>query len=130
VQLRLLRQRVVMAVQTAQAHVLFHRLHYALPGWDAAAERRNAQDELHSAAQGGKGVGGRRLRCGPWLWPRRSGPLGTLEPGARPQRGGGGCARVRAPLLCKSPPPPKIKQTTPPPALGGDALMCSCSCCV
>jgi hypothetical protein len=25
--------------------------HYALPGWDAAAERRDAQDELHSAAQ-------------------------------------------------------------------------------
>jgi hypothetical protein len=24
---------------------------YALPGWDAAAERRDAQDELHSAAQ-------------------------------------------------------------------------------
>jgi hypothetical protein len=28
-----------------------HRLHYALPGWDAAAERRDAQEELHSAAQ-------------------------------------------------------------------------------
>jgi hypothetical protein len=27
------------------------RLHCALPGWDAAAERRDAQDELHSAAQ-------------------------------------------------------------------------------
>jgi hypothetical protein len=35
----------------AQANVLLHRLHYALPGWDAAAERRDAQDELHSAAQ-------------------------------------------------------------------------------
>jgi hypothetical protein len=23
-------------------------LHYALPGWDAAAERRDAQDEFHS----------------------------------------------------------------------------------
>jgi hypothetical protein len=45
----------------------------------------------------GKGVGGRRLRCGPRLWPRRSGPLGSLEPGARPQRGGGGgCARALA----------------------------------
>jgi hypothetical protein len=28
-----------------------HRLHYALPGWDTAAERRDAQDEFHSAAQ-------------------------------------------------------------------------------
>ena len=31
--------------------MLLHRLHYALPGWDVAAERRNAQDELHSAAR-------------------------------------------------------------------------------
>jgi hypothetical protein len=51
VQLRLLRQRVVTTAQKAQADVLIHRLHYALPGWDAAAERRDAQDELHSAAQ-------------------------------------------------------------------------------
>jgi hypothetical protein len=35
VQLRLLRQRVVMTAQKAQADVLLHRLHYALPGWDA-----------------------------------------------------------------------------------------------
>jgi hypothetical protein len=49
VQLRLLRQRVVTTAQKAQADVLFHRLHYALPGWDAAAERRDVQDELHSA---------------------------------------------------------------------------------
>jgi hypothetical protein len=51
VQLRLLRQRVAMTAQNAQAEVLLHRLHYALPGWDAAAERRDAQDEFHSAAQ-------------------------------------------------------------------------------
>jgi hypothetical protein len=51
VQLRLLRQRVVMTAQKAQADVFLHRLHYALPGWDAAAERRDAQDELPSAAQ-------------------------------------------------------------------------------
>jgi hypothetical protein len=50
VQLRLLRQRVVVAAQQkAQADVLLHRLHYALPGWDAAAERCDVQDELHSA---------------------------------------------------------------------------------
>jgi hypothetical protein len=35
----------------AQADVLLHRLHYALLVWDAAAERRDAQGELHSAAQ-------------------------------------------------------------------------------
>jgi hypothetical protein len=47
-----------MTAQKAQADVLLHRLcttHYALPGcaecWDAAAKRRDAQDELHSAAQ-------------------------------------------------------------------------------
>ena len=51
VQLRLLRQRVVMTAQKAQADVLLHRLHYALPGWDAAAERRDAQGEFRSAAQ-------------------------------------------------------------------------------
>jgi hypothetical protein len=52
VQLRLLRQRVVIgAAQKAQADVLLHRLHYALPGWDAAAERRDAQGEFYSAAQ-------------------------------------------------------------------------------
>ena len=58
VQLRLLRQRVVMTAQKAQADVLLHRLHYALPGWDAAAERRDAQDELHSAAQARAWAGG------------------------------------------------------------------------
>jgi hypothetical protein len=52
VQLRMLRQRMlVMAAQKAQADVLVRRLHYALPGWDAAAERRDTQDEFHSAAQ-------------------------------------------------------------------------------
>jgi hypothetical protein len=77
VQLRLLRQRVVTA-QKAQANVLLNRLHYALPGWDAAAERRDAQGEFHRQRSPSKGVGGRRLRCGPQLWPRRSGPLGPL----------------------------------------------------
>jgi hypothetical protein len=43
-------KRVVMTAQKAQADVLLHRLHYALPVWDAAAERRGAQDEFHSAA--------------------------------------------------------------------------------
>jgi hypothetical protein len=58
VQLRMLRQRVVMTAQKAQADVLLHRLHYALPGWGAAAERRDAQDELHSAARARARAGG------------------------------------------------------------------------
>jgi hypothetical protein len=43
-----------MTAQKAQADVLLHRLHYALrttAGWDASAERRDAQGEFHSAAQ-------------------------------------------------------------------------------
>jgi hypothetical protein len=58
VQLRMLRQRVVMTAQKAQADVLLHRLHYAPPGWGAAAERRDAQDELHSAARARARAGG------------------------------------------------------------------------
>jgi hypothetical protein len=58
VQLWLLRQRVVMTAQKAQADVLLRRLHYALPGWDAGAERRNAQDEHHSADQARAWAGG------------------------------------------------------------------------
>jgi hypothetical protein len=57
VQLRLARPRVVMTAQKAQADVLLHRLHYALPGWDAAAERRDAQGEFHAQRSPGKGVG-------------------------------------------------------------------------
>ena len=40
VQLRLLRQRVVMPAQKAQADVLLHRLHYALPGCAARSGPR------------------------------------------------------------------------------------------
>jgi hypothetical protein len=42
-----------MTAQKAQADVLPHRLHDALPGWDAAAEKRGVQGELHSAARAG-----------------------------------------------------------------------------
>jgi hypothetical protein len=63
------------------------------------------QDEFHSTAQARAWADG-DFRCGPRPWPRRSGPLGPLEPGARSQRGaGGGCARALA--VYKPPPPPK-----------------------
>jgi hypothetical protein len=42
---------VAVRDKNKQGPMALHRLHYALPGWDAAAERRDAQDELHSAAQ-------------------------------------------------------------------------------
>jgi hypothetical protein len=98
VQLRLLRQRVVMTAQKAQADVLLHRLHYALPSWDAAAERCGTQDELHSAAQARAwaDVATSSVRTTALLstaWVARL----ILEPGVRPQRGGGGgCARALA----------------------------------
>jgi hypothetical protein len=55
----MLRQRVVMTAQKAprQMYVLLHRLHYALPGRDAAAEGRDAQGELHSARSPGSQQG-------------------------------------------------------------------------
>ena len=50
-----------MAAQKAQADVLLHRFHYALPGWGGGtprpAERRDAQGEFHSTAQASKGMG-------------------------------------------------------------------------
>jgi hypothetical protein len=91
-QLRMLRQRVVMTAQKAQADVLLHRLHYALPVWDAAAERLGAQDEFHSAAQARAwadgdfdadrgfafdGVGR------PAHWSRARGPIGAEAAAAR-----------------------------------------------
>jgi hypothetical protein len=52
VQLRLLRQRVVMTAQNTQGRTCSSTASTtALPGWDAAAKRRDAQDEFHSAAQ-------------------------------------------------------------------------------
>jgi hypothetical protein len=77
--------------------VLLHRLHYALPGWDAAAERRDAQDEFHSAAQARAWADGDFDADHGFVCFRRRGPPGSLEPGARPNRGGGGgCARALA----------------------------------
>ena len=40
-----------MAVQKAQADVLINRLHYALPGWDGAEGRRDAQEGFYESAQ-------------------------------------------------------------------------------
>jgi hypothetical protein len=40
-----------MAVQKAQADVLINRLHYALPGWDGAEGRRDAQEGSYESAQ-------------------------------------------------------------------------------
>jgi hypothetical protein len=96
---------------TAQADVLLHRLYYSttrwLPGRDAAPEKRDAQDELHSAAQAKTWADGdcvshhhhHQMRI-PWLWPRR--PLGPLEPGSRAQRPTGRRPRLRArtPSVC------------------------------
>jgi hypothetical protein len=60
------------------------------PGWDAAAERRGAQDELRSAAQARAWADGGfdTDLVGPRLRPWRGGPFGLFGPGTRPQRDG------------------------------------------
>ena len=45
VQMRLLRQIFVTGIVRAQAEVILSRLHYALPGWKQAGERREASDK-------------------------------------------------------------------------------------
>jgi hypothetical protein len=40
-----------MAVQKSQAGVLINRLHYALPGWDGAEGRCDAQEGFYESAQ-------------------------------------------------------------------------------
>jgi hypothetical protein len=58
VQLRLLRQWVVMTAQKAQADVILRSPYYALPGWDATAERCDAQEaKMSSTAQPRHGDG-------------------------------------------------------------------------
>jgi hypothetical protein len=99
-------QRVVMTAQKAQADVLLHRLHYAPPGWDAAAERRDAQDELHSAAQARAWADGDfdadHAALGPAEWAAR-----RIRAGCAASLIGSEAAAVRAPLLYKPPPPKK-----------------------
>jgi hypothetical protein len=108
VQLRLLRQRVVMSAQKAQADVLLHRLHDALLGWDTAEERRGAQCEFRAAQPSqGRGLTATSMRTA---------ALASTESAARPIRAG--CAfpagrrrRLHASLLptflclaCRPPP--------------------------
>jgi hypothetical protein len=52
VQLRLVGQRVVMAVQKAQADVLINRFDCALPGWSGAEGRREARGARREAREG------------------------------------------------------------------------------
>jgi hypothetical protein len=92
-------------------------LHYALPGWDAVADGEARCARRVPQRSPGKGVGGRRLRCRPRLWPRRSGSLGPLEPGTRSQRGGAGCGcgGCLALAVYGPPPPPSTPHPHPPP---------------
>jgi hypothetical protein len=119
-------------------------IHHALPGWDATAERRDAEDEFHSAAQApGKGVGGRRLRCAPRPW-----PLAPTEWAARPIGAGRAAPaewrrRLWGPQksLCSSTPPSlrttrvgrcggearrarRVPQRSPGKGVGGRRLRC------
>jgi hypothetical protein len=124
VQLRLLQQRVVMTAQKAQADVLLYRLHYALPGGDAAAERRDAQLRASSTAQprqGRRGLTATSMRTTALLstaWAARRIRAGRA---ASEMGGGGGCARALA--VYKPPPRKKRKsrwqRSTPKPPAGG-----------
>ena len=66
VQKRLLRQVLVTGVQKAQADLLLLRLHFALPGWRAAGQRRDAaamkaeRQRTAAARAGSEGHGRRR----------------------------------------------------------------------
>jgi hypothetical protein len=106
VQLRLLRQRVVMAAEKAQADVLLHRLHCALPGWDVAADRRDAQGEFHSAAQA------RASTAQPMALLSTASAARLIRAGRAASEGwrgcGGGFARA---LAVYRPPPPKYALT-------------------
>jgi hypothetical protein len=111
VQLRLLRQRVVMTAQKAQADMPLHRLHYALQGQGrgAATERRDAQGDFHSAAQARAWADGDFDADLGFAFGGVAGPPGALEPGARPHRGrSGGYARALAGY--NKPPPPQKKR--------------------
>jgi hypothetical protein len=77
-------------------YVLLHRLHYALPGWEAAAERRDAQDEFHRQGRGLTATSMRTTALLSTAWAARlirdgsaASLIGVLE-----------AAAVRAPLLC------------------------------
>jgi hypothetical protein len=95
--LQLVRQRVAMAVQKAQADVLINRLHHALPGCDGAEGRRDAQEDPHESAQVGEFAG--RVKCprtriSSWFRRRRS--LCPLAP-ERPVQGKAAAVRARSP---------------------------------
>ena len=68
VQKRLLRQVLVTGVQKAQADLLLLRLHFALPGWRAAGQRRDAaamkaERQRTAAARAGSEGHGRRCEA-------------------------------------------------------------------
>jgi hypothetical protein len=100
VQLRLLRQRVVMTAQTRHRRMCSctaFTTHYR----GGTPRRRGATRKTSSTAQPrqGRGLTATSMRITALLFAsfRRRGPPGSLEPGALPRwGGGGGCARALA----------------------------------
>ena len=75
-----------MAVQKAQADVLLHRLHYALPGWESAhssSAHYGVRGLPGSLGPGVEGGAGDKVFAGSRKNGRRSEPLA--------KRGGGAC---------------------------------------
>jgi hypothetical protein len=65
VQMRLLRQIFVTGIVRAQAQVILSRMHYALPGWEKAGERRAGQGQECAEQQriaAARGQGTRRWK--------------------------------------------------------------------
>jgi hypothetical protein len=105
VQLWLLRQRVVVTAQKAQADVLLHRLHYALPRGGTPRRRgalgKASSGKASSTAQPRQGHGRTATSM-------RTTALASTEWAARPIRagravsagGGGGCALALVASRC------------------------------
>jgi hypothetical protein len=58
---------VAMAAKRSQADVLLCRFHFALPGWDSAERKRDAQSDCREPAQARAHADGGGCRVGFWL---------------------------------------------------------------
>jgi hypothetical protein len=122
VQLRVLRQRVVMTAQKAQADVLLHRLHYALYR-GGTPWRRGATRKTSSTAQPRQG---RAWADGDFDADHGFAFDGVGRPAHSKSRARGPiraeAAAVRAPLLCISPLHQKKKPHTKKLDVGGESI--------
>jgi hypothetical protein len=88
-----------MPAQMAQVDVLLRRIHYTLPGWNTATERRDAHGEFQSAVQARAWADG-DFDAGSGFDLDGAGSSVRQSRGSGPS--GAEAAAVRAPLLCES----------------------------